>query len=518
MGFEQDNIYPMLEPSPELVDFSGGFKFTESLFDIALNQSPDCLNVYWREGALWQMDGSEKLTETQIASAPTIRGLFQYGQESSGTKFIIAATGDKVWDYAADVYTDKTGAVVLGDPTAQHFGLTFNDVFIGVTSNRDTPYKKDGAADIVALGGSPPQGKVLGKIGEFIVIGNTAASPSLAYYSDPGNAEGDWTKFWDVGSNDTQGLTAVGSLDQRSGFLFKEKSADRIEMIGGLSFQHDKQYLSVGVVAQGTLQKCSILKDQQAIDVLIGLGENGIHAFDGSKNPFRISDSIAYKFDRNKTDSWNREHLSKAVAKYEPARNWYWLWVPSKASAGVLDELWVCDLNTFAWWPCDPNNSASIELIDDDNGYQQIHVGGTDGYIRKFSNDVRNYDGVAINAYFCTKAIDFKKFVRLRQFIPYAKNSGDWNLDFELRWDLEIAATATDDLLLSDGGSVYGSGTYGSATYGSSRPVFKNLDALNFTGRYLQIKFGNSRIDENFNLYKIEMPARVIGGMVGAYR
>lgn len=518
MGFEQDNIYPMIEPTPELVNFAGGYKYSESLFDIELNQSPDCKNVYWRNGALWQMDGTSKMENDVIPSAPDITGLFDYGQESSATHFTLGATGNKVWHYSGGSWTDKTGAVTL-TAASQHFGLTFNDIFIGVTSARDAPYKKDGTANLAALGGSPPSGKVIGRIGEFIVIGNTAAFPSYAYYCDPGNPESGWDKFWDVKSDDTQGLVAVGSLDQRTGFLFKEKTTDRVELLGGTSWQHDRGYLSVGIVAQGTLQKCTLNREGRAIDVLIGLGENGVYAFDSSKNPFRISDNIKFKFDRNNSASWNRSYWSKAVAVYESARNWYWLQVPSHSSTGEMDELWICDLDTLVWWQHDPlDNIASFAIINDSNGYPQVHAGGYDGYVRSFSQSIKNYDGVAMDSYFVTKVIDFKKQVRIRQFIPYAAQKGNWNLDFQFRWGLSATVTAADTLLLTSGGGLYGAGIYGSATYGSGSPIYKNLSNLVYAGRYLQIKFGNNRVDENWNLLKMEFPARSIGGNVGEYR
>lgn len=524
MGFEQDNIYPMLSPTPELVGF-GGFRYSESLLDLVTvgegfqigTKSPDCLNVYARNGALWQMDGTEKFEDSVLSGSPTVSGLFVYGQESSGTNYTIATTGTSVWRYSGSAWVDITGVYVFTGG-GQHFGLTFNDIFIGVTAGRDTPYKIDGTANIAALGGSPPSGKVIGKIGEFIVIGNTAAAPSYAYYSDPGNSESGWNKFWDVKSDDTQGLTAVGELDQRTGYLFKEFTADRIEHLGGISFQHDRGYLPVGIVAQATLKKCTILMEGKAVSVLIGLSSDGVYAFDSSKNPFKISDDIEFKFDRNNPDKWNRTHWSKAHAVYDSTRHWYWLFVPSSSSSGEMDELWICDLKTFDWWPCEPGAAAATCMINDSGGNPQVHVGGYDGYVRKFSRDLKNYDGSAINAYYGTGIIDFKKTVRLRQLIPYAAQKGDWNLDFNLKWEMSASTTASDSLLLTKGGGTYGTGTYGTATYGSGRPVFKNLPALARTGRYLQIYFGNNRINENFNLFKIEMSARVIGGRVGAYR
>lgn len=523
MGFEQDNIYPMVEPSPEIVRF-GGYKYSESLLDLVsigdgfqiVTKSPDCLNVYWRDGALWQMDGSEKYEDTVMSGAPTVGGLFVYGQESTATNYVIATTGTKVWRYSGSAWVDITGVYSLNG--GQHFGLTFNNIFIGVTSGRDAPYKINGTADIAALGGSPPSGKVIGKIGEFIVIGNTAAAPSYAYYCDPGNPESGWSKFWDVKSDDTQGLTAVGELDQRTGYLFKELTADRIEHLGGLSFQHDRGYLSKGIVAPGTLQKCTIAMDGKEVSVLIGLSSDGVYAFDSSKNPFKISKDIESKFDRNNAARWNRTHWSKAVAVYDSTRHWYWLFVPGVSSSGENDELWICDLETFEWWPHDPDSGASICMINDATGNPQPHVGCYDGFVRRFSRSIKNYDGVAINAYYGTGIIDFKKTVRLRQFIPYAAQKGNWSLNFNLKWDLSAVTTASDALLLTAGGGIYGTGTYGTATYGSGRPIFKNLPALNRTGRYLQVYFGNNTVDENFNLFKIELAARIIGGRVGVYR
>lgn len=521
MGLEQDNIYPMI--FPEIVRF-GGFKYSESLLDLVsmqgsqiVTKSPDCLNTIWRDGSLWQLDGSEKYEDTVITGSPTVGGLFVYGQESSGTNYVIATTGTKVWRYSGSAWTDISGVYSLGG-SGQHFGLTFNDDFIGVTLNRDAPYKIEGTSNIAALGGSPPSGKVIGRIGEFIVIGNTASHPSYAYYCDPGNAESGWTKYWDVKSDDTQGLTAVGELDQRSGYLFKERTADRIEHLGGISFQHERGYLSKGIVAQATLKKCTLLREGKALDVLIGLSDDGVYAFDNTKNPFLLSQDIAFKFDRNNTAKWNRSYWSKAHAVYDSTRQLYWLWVPSSSSTGQMDELWILDLKTIEWWPANPNASASICMINDSNGNPQVHVGGYDGYVRKFGQTLKNYDSVAINAYYGTGIIDFKRTIRLRQFIPQASQRGNWNLDFNLRWNLSRATTASDALLLTHGGGVYGTGTYGTATYGTGRPIIKNLPGLNYTGRYLQIYFGNNRVDENFNLSKIELPSRVIGSRVGLHR
>jgi len=517
MGLEQDNVYPVLDPPFEIADFKGGFKYSESLFDIEINQSPECRNVYYRDGSLWQMDGTDRINSTPITNSPDVTGIFSYGQESTGTVFNLVVGGNLMFRLVGSTLTDVTGNVSI---SGRVYGLTFNDIFLGITSTRDSPFKKNGANNLQALGGSPPNGRVLGRIGEFVVIGNTAANPSRAYYPTvPGNPESEWVRFWDVRSNDIQGLTAVGSLDQRSGYLFKQKTADRIVHIGGLSFQHDRDYLPVGIVAQGTLKKCTLFIGGRATDVLIGLSESGVYAFDSSKNPFKLSKNIEFKFDRNNNSSWNRTYLDRAHAVYDSTRNWYWLWVPSSASSGEMDELWICDLDNLVWWPCDPDNAASIAVINDSNDRPQIYVGGYDGFVRRFSRSNLNYDSTAIDAYWVSKAIDFKKTVRVRQFIPYARERGSWNLDIRFRWGLARTTTASDAMSLIGSGGVYGTGVYGTAVYGGEQTIYKNMAALVRTGRYLQVEIRNNGVNENFNLYKMEFPnIRLIGGRVGEYR
>jgi len=518
VGFEQDNTYPVVDPPLELSDLSGGFRYSESLFDIEINQSPECRNVYYRDGALWKMDGTDKMNSVVVSGAPDMNGLFNYGQESSGVNRTLVMASGNVFHFTTGAgMTDVTGSVSV---SGRHFGLVTNDIFIGVTSERNAPYKKNGASNLAALGGSPPSGRVLGKIGQFPVIANTAANPNRAYYpTDPGNIEGEWIRFFEVGSDDTQGITAVAAVDSRSGYIFKERTADRIIHLGGLSFQHDRNYLPVGVVAQASLKKCTMLVGGRAVDILVGLADSGVYAFDSSKNPFKISKNIDFKFDRNNGQAWNRSHWSKAVAEYDPTRNWYWLFAPSAQSAGEMDELWICDLDTLAWWPCDPGAAASIGLINDANDRPQIHVGGYDGFVRRFSRTNLNYDGTAVNAYWASKAIDFKSTVRVRQFVPYAKEVGNWNLDFQFRWGLVRTTTASDSMSMLGSGGVYGTGVYGTALYGGTQTIYKNVDGLNRTGRYLQVVVRNNRSDETFNLYKMEFPGlRWIGGRPSEYR
>lgn len=462
------------------------------------------------------MDGTERVG-SQISRAPDITGLFVYGQESSGTTFNLVAANDRVYRLSGTTFTDVTGAVII---SGRHTGLVMNNLFIGVTSNRSAPYKKDGNSNLERLGGNPPSGRVLGKIGEFPIIANTVAFPSRAFYpTSPLNIEGEWVRFFTVGSDDTQGITAVGALDQRSGYIFKERTADRIIHRGGLSFQHDRNYLPVGIMAQNTLKKCTLFLEGRVVDVLIGLSDSGVYAFDSSKNPFKLSKNIEFKFDRNNNHAWSRTYLSSAHASYDPTRNWYWLWVPSLSSNGEMDELWILDLDSLAWWPMEPDNAASIGIINDSNNRPQIHVGGYDGRVRRFSRTLMNYDNAAIDARWVSKAIDFKRTVRVRQFVPYARERGNWNLDFRFRWGLQRTTTASSSMSLIALGGVYGTGVYGTAIYGGEETIFRNLSALVRTGRYLQVEVRNNRANENFNLYKMEFPnIRAIGGRVGEYR
>lgn len=514
MGYENDNAYPLVDPPFELKDFSGGYVDTDSGMNLADNETPLCCDVFCKgaDQPLQKMFGNSAINAT-IGASTVFRGLFDYQVEATGNQYLMAAAGTKIYDNSGAAWNDVTGTASITSD-AQVFGWTFNGRFIGITDQRDAPFKRDDAANCAALGGSPPAGKCGCKWNNYNVIANTAAQPNFAYHSDPGYSDAGWTNYWSVRSDRSAGLTACGAIDKIL-YLWHAEGGDRIQERGGTSFSHDQNYLNVGVVAQATVQSCNVKIGGRLVKMLIGMGQSGVYGFDGSQNPYLLSEKIKNKWDPYRPNSINRAYQHRSVAAYDPINRWYILSIPTGSSTSN-NETWILDLDTMAWWPAVPQAIGAI-LVRTENSTPTILTGGYEGIAYRWSRVATSYAGAAINAYWNSKVFDFKKTVRCKAPIPYAKASGAYNLDFLLKW--EFGSGIADSLLMDGGGSLYGTGTYGTSTYGSSTPiVYAALDALNYTGQHLQVQLGNNRVGETFQLNKIVIPARVIGRRPCRYR
>jgi len=520
MSYEQDTKgpYPWMDPPFELKDFSGGYVNTDSGMNLEQNQSPLCLDVFCKgpNQPLQKMFGNLVMNAAPVGATSIFRGLFDYQVEGGSNTYLLAVIDDTIckWNSGATTWDPVTGtATVTGG--AQVYGWTFGGLFIGVSDMRDPPFKKDDA-NVCANLASAPAGKCGCKWGNFNVIGNTAAYPNRFYHSDPGAPEAGWTNYWMVRSGEIAGGSACGALD-RVLYLFTKEGGDRVTHQGGTSFQHDQDFLSVGCVAQATLQVCDVKIEGKLVKALIGLGQSGVYGFDGSANPYLLSENIKNLWDPAKSDSINRVWQHRACAAYDSINRWYLLQIPTGGSTSN-NQLWVLDLDTGAWWPMQPQAAGSI-LVRTESSVPTIISGGYVGNAFRWSRTALNYNTAAINAYWNSKVVDFTKTIRCKPPVPYALSVGNYNLDFYLKWGFQTSGGIADQLLMNAAASIYGTGIYGSSTYGSARSVvYAALDKLNYTGQHLQIQLGNNRLGETFQLYKMEMPARILGKRPCLYR
>lgn len=517
MSYEQDPKYPWMEPPFEMADFSGGYVYSDSGMNLEPNQSPSCLDVFCKgpDQPLQKMFGNTAINSVAIGASSIFRGLFDYQVEGTDHDYLLGAVDDKIYSESAGTWNDVTGTASITSG-AQVYSWTHNLLQIFVTDQRDAPFKKDDASNCAALGGSPPSGKCGCKYGNFSVIANTAAYPNRAYYCDPGNPESGWTNYWTVLNGKSDGISAGGAIGGVL-YLFWKNGADRITFRGGTSFAHDQDFLSVGCVAQATLQICDVKIEGKLVKALIGMGEGGVYGFDGSQNPYLLSEKIKELWNPAQAGSINRAHQHRACAAYDPINRWYLLAIPTGSST-TNNQLWILDLDTGAWWPAQPQASGSV-LVRRESSVPTILTGGYVGKAYRWSRTALNYDGVAINAYWNSKIVDFQKTIRCKPPIPYAKSVGNYNLDFYLKWNFATSGGSFDTLNLNAAASLYGTDVYGTATYGSARNVvYAALDKLNYTGQHLQIQLGNNRLNETFALNKIVIPARVLGTRPCRYR
>jgi len=123
----------------------------------------------------------------------------------------------------------------------------------------------------------------------------------------------------------------------------------------------------------------------------------------------------------------------------------------------------------------------------------------------------RNSD---INSYWESKDFDFgseHEVKILREFVPFASEQGDWNVQFTLTFDKGSSAT-TDNLNLLSGAAVWGEFLWGSVEWGAREEI--NDDLVNITQeafRTMRIKFANPYGGQAFNINKILMKVKSIG-------
>lgn len=506
MGYEEDNYYPLMDPPFELARFDGGYFYTDNVFGLEANQSPNCKNVFCKgpEYPLEQMFGNTALNSSAISGAPEFRGLFDYERQADGTKYLVGGVGGKIrkWTTAWD---DITGAYAITG-TPQHYAVSFNSLLIGVTGAGDAPWKWTGSGDIAALGGSPPAGKFISKWSEFVCIGPTATDKDKVYYCDPGNAESGWAQYWALRNDKAAGVVAHGGVGKVF-YIFGENTADRIYHRGGTNFAHDKEYARVGVVAPGTLQLCQTNLDGQLTDVLIGMGEGGIYGWTESGGPIPLSKAIKNKFDSSKAAAINRAYWQNACACYDSVNRWYILFIPTGSST-QNNEGWILDLDSGAWWPMSPQNTGAC-CVRTVSNEPTIITGGYAGKAWQWGRSLINYDGAAIDAYWNSKGFDFAKQVRALEPEVFTSVVGDYKLDFRFNWDFLYSQTG--DMTQLMGSDVYGTGTYGTAAYGSGNVAYSAMDGLEWTGRILQVQAGNARVDETFKLHRFTVPMRILG-------
>lgn len=123
----------------------------------------------------------------------------------------------------------------------------------------------------------------------------------------------------------------------------------------------------------------------------------------------------------------------------------------------------------------------------------------------------RNCD---IDAYAVTKDFDFgseqdMKF--LREIVPYAKEEGNYNVQFTIYFDRNLSVS-TDNLNLLTGLGVWGGFLWGAIAWSGGGDI--NNDLENITQdvfRTMRIKFANPYGGQDFNINKILISASMIG-------
>ena len=142
---------------------------------------------------------------------------------------VLAAPGTGTRKYASATYCPFTNGAVIALTQLNHLGFTYVNALDGSTTGFPTadlaevplspptfhltpsgglliiptvlgPQKWNGSGSPSALGGSPPQGRLVASWGDYLLIANTSANPNRLWFSPVGNPDGASGVNWNTGA------------------------------------------------------------------------------------------------------------------------------------------------------------------------------------------------------------------------------------------------------------------------------------------------------------------------------
>lgn len=289
--------------------------------------------------------------QTSPAAATVIRGAFA-ARTTGNAIAIFAASATKAYKFAGVTtsWTDVTRSsggnyAVAADEYWQM--RQFGDNLI-IVNGSDAPQTiaVDAGTNFAALGGSPPNSRYIGVIGDFVFLGATATSRRAIKNSGRNDAA-----YWTAGQKDSDGQTFPDGGDVM-GFVGLE--------VGGLVFQTE-------TVRRIGLRTDSAIYDTRRIDAARGTSSpysivvDGGDAYYWSETGFmRIgSDGSIANIGINRVNEWfggdgadwNKSRPKAIIGALDPiVRRIFWLYPrASNASSTTLDGLIVYDIERDRW-------------------------------------------------------------------------------------------------------------------------------------------------------------------------
>ncbi|MCP4234067.1 MAG: hypothetical protein GY770_10870 [Aestuariibacter sp.] len=267
-------------------------------------------------------------------------------KDNSGNNYIYAGDKTKLYNINGVTVTDYSQ---VGDYTdnSEAWGFIKWGEQVIASKLGDTPQVLTlGGTTFADLSGSPPQGRTISTIRDFVIIGNT-------WDSTDGNVTNRirWSGFndetgWTVGTNqsDYQDLEGRGGAVQRIaggefGIIFQEKSIWRQTYVGTPTvFQFDEIEPGRGTPAAGSVAQYGA--------TIFYLGQDGFYVLENGTTSAPIG---ANKVDKYFWNDVNESYLSSISATISPDDGVVMWAYPSTSSNGEPDKIIIYSYKTGKW-------------------------------------------------------------------------------------------------------------------------------------------------------------------------
>lgn len=508
-----------------LEDFSGGLNTKTGTMQIAVNESPNCLNCHSNlfKSLQWR-NGSQFLNPSALTDMVG-RGLAVYPYWSSGVLYerLIGFWNDKMYGmdnlngsfynipFASGQADDMFDSTVYSTAT-QNFFITSNYAITRFQVYNGTSVS---SLDNSVITGSRYVIAWKGHLWATYTLENGVVYPYRLRRTDIrtyGKDATDWTNgvagYDDVVTDDGDYTTGFAVL---RGFLylFKRKSIFRISYLGGSPLVEIRQISSMGTEANKSIANITLLNGDE---ILTFLGtDNRIYIFNGYNAPQPVSELISAD---NGVSSYSLPKLNKdrhrfAVGVDYDRRHWYVLFTTFSGSASSNNGGYIIDYYTtpFSIFPFDGWNGSGATIGTDSTGTRNLYFQGYDGRSRQA--DIGDSDcGVAINSFYETSKFKVDKvpiMKKAQQAQVLLKAIGNYNVTFGNRTNFYAGYTETD-INMAGSGFVLGSSILGTGTLGGTESKIAIVDIPRLFN-FLQFVIKSNTSNPRVNLYTIDLLA-----------
>lgn len=477
----------------------------------------DCNNIIYSQGKLKKFFGYTAVTSPALQAGADVSSLFYSFVHSK----LIGTVGTKLYkDLDTATPTDVTGTATITsgtqtDITEWQFETT--KLAIGCQQG-NAPWKWNGTDDASNLGATAPAGKWVKSWQNALWIACTATEPSTLYFSNLGDAT---TFTTDDDYKFDAPITGLGILGPML-VVFME---DHIGVLSGtnnrLLTKVDRFINSVGCTGGFTIRNAFV----DGEEVLIFHGRDGFYAFNGSRQPVKLSNAISNKYTSGTSASrWNDQRLANAWATYSAKNNLYLCGISdgSDTENGFLIALDLSrpyqlpDNQGFAvpHWPISDQTEEinCIAVARDSSSVEYIYFGSDDGIVYKYDAATFNRNGNSYTSYGTSKIFDpVQTLLLLESNIIGDDEGSSGTLQESVNFDMATGLGQSNSQDMTESADVLDT-TFilDTSALSSQEFVFKNFAIAN-NGRFFQFDVRNSTLDHKMNIQGVNFVFKPLG-------
>ena len=477
---------------------AGGLNDTASPIVIGDNEASDLQNVvFTASGSFETRDGTDNINTSTIGASTSCTGLTFY-KTVAGTRYLVEVHSDdkiRKMDYAVGgapdgTWDDITGALsfAVGQDNLASFTVGEDTLIIEDGLGTTAPYKWTGTGNASALGGSPPNAKVVAYHKRMAFAAGNSSALSTLYFSDIGNIE-----------NCTTGLSGNVNIETNDGsviralvpgfdalYIFKDSSIWRLSGDDKDTFVLQRMVSDLGTLSPKTV---ALIGNE----IFFQSDQGDIYIYDGSIGVRLISSKVE---DTIESANFDRFQYANAVVFDSDFYIAY-----STAGSSTHDRLLVFDTFNLAWTKFKGINANALAVADDGTGKDMLIFGDYTGFVYNYPEGTSD-NGTAIDAYYVTKQYSLPESKPLKDWKllkVFADQKGTYNLTVETRTDFETTGKENSVSLAGSASALYGTAVYGTARYGGQDLVIGRIEP-NEEGNFFQIKYSNSTVDQPFEI------------------